>query len=687
MVMAPPSKGLHYLRRILGGGHPRERKEAHGWSSVGDKPNSDASELCRAWGKVRVQTVLIFFDPGAKANFISLELASKLGIRPEEVGYTAEEGDEADERAVLHAAIDNLSARQQFAIIQAPGTHQGEKVEFLIDCGSTHSFLSPKCMKKLKLNQYPANKLVVKLANGKEVLSQHTAGQIDFELGGYSTSAQFRILPLNGILGMDWLKGNQDHIQGNFTFTDNLGNEVVVQGKNGMSKAHLVKVARLLKGLKKGQQIYAVKLNKVEQSDSKSHSDWLKEYVDVFPEDLINLPPYREVDHEIETIPGCDPVSTRPYKVSLPEAIELKEQLKQLIEQGFIRPNTSPWGAPVLFQKKDGSLRLCIDYRGLNQVTVKNKYPIPRIDELLDRLHGSKIFTKIDLRSGYYQIRIKESDIPKTAFNTRYGHYEFTVMSFGLTNAPASFNRLMQDIFKPYLDDFVLVFFDDILIYSKDEADHEGYVRKVLEILRQHQLYAEESKFDPEKIKDIVEWPQPSSVSEVRGFLGITGWYRIFVKDYALIAAPLTGLLKKGMRIDWKAEHEASFSELKGYLVSFPILKLPDFSKEFEVVTDASGLALRGVLTQEGRPVAYTSRKLRDHERNYPTHDLELLAVIHTLKLWRHYLLSRKFQLVTDHKSLKWIFTQPNLNMRQEDGLNFFRSTTLISSIDPEKTM
>ncbi|MCO5578029.1 hypothetical protein L7F22_031867 [Adiantum nelumboides] len=288
--------------------------------------------------------------------------------------------------------------------------------------------------------------------------------------------------------------------------------------------------------------------------------------------------------------------------MSLLEAIELKEQLKQLIEQRFIGPSTSPWGARVLFQKKkDGSLRLCIDYHGLNQVTVKNKYPIPRIDELLDRLHGSKIFTKIDLRSGYYQIRIKESNIPRTAFNTRYGHYEFTMMYFGLTNAPASFNRLMQDIFRLYLDNFVLVFFDDILICSKDEADHEEHVRKVLEILRKHKLYSKESKctfcspqvsylgfiisadgilVDPETIKDIVEWPQPSSVSKVCGFLGITGWYRIFVKDYTLIAAPLIGLLKKGMRIDWKAEHEANFAELKGCLVSSPILKLPDFSKE-----------------------------------------------------------------------------------------------------------
>ncbi|MCO5580269.1 hypothetical protein L7F22_034135 [Adiantum nelumboides] len=364
-----------------------------------------------------------------------------------------------------------------------------------------------------------------------------------------------------------------------------------------MPKAHLVNAARLLKGLKKGQQIYTVKLNKVEQSNSKSRPDWLKEYADVFPEDLTNLSPYREVDHEIETIPGCERVSKRPYKTSLPEAIELKEQLKQLIEQGFIRPCTSPWGAPILFQKKkDGSLRLCIDYCGLNQVTIKNKYPIPRIDELLDRLHGSKIFTKIDLRSGYYQIRIKESDIPKTAFNTRYGYYEFTVMSFGLTNAPASFNRLMQDIFRPYLDDFVLVFFDDILIYSKDKADHEGHVRK-------------ESQDG-------------------------TGGLRPYCSTL-----------------------DRSFKE----------------SKEFEVVTDASGLALGGVLTQEGRPVAYTSRKLRDHERNYPTHNLELLAVIHALKLWRHYLLSCKFQLVTDHKSLNWIFTQPNLNMRQRKWIELLQ--------------
>ena len=225
----------------------------------------------------------------------------------------------------------------------------------------------------------------------------------------------------------------------------------------------------------------------------------------------------------------------------------------------------------MLFQKKkDGTLCLCINYRGLNQVTVKNKYSIPRIEKILDRLHGSKVFTKIDLRLGYYQIRVKEFDIPKIAFSTRYGHYEFTVMSFGLTNAPATFNQLMQDTFRPYLDDFVLVFFDDILVYSKSMEEHEGHVCKVLQLLRENKLYAKKSKctfctsqteylgfiiseekilVDLGKVKDILDWPIPPNVSEVRGFLGITGWYRVFIQNYAVIASPLTELLKKGVKI------------------------------------------------------------------------------------------------------------------------------------------
>ncbi|MCO5602137.1 hypothetical protein L7F22_056265 [Adiantum nelumboides] len=329
--------------------------------------------------------------------------------------------------------------------------------------------------------------MLVELANGKIVISKHSVGTLEFELGEHSTSAFFRTLPVgvyDGILEMDWLSKNQDSIhcgQGSVTFRDDQNQQVKIQGKSGSPKIHLVKASRLLKGLRSHQQIYVVKLNKVDPQINTSKPTWLEKYADIFPEDLTDLPLTQEIDHEIEILLGSELVSKRPYKMSLLESIELKEQLRQLIGQRFIRPSKSSWGAPVLFQKKkDGTLRLYIDYRGLNQVTVKNNYPLPCIDKLLDRLHGLKVFTKIDLRSGYYQIRIKEDDIPKNAFNTQYGHFEFIVVSFGLTNAPATFNRLMQDIFRPYLDDFVLAFFDDILVYSKNKTNHEDHLRKVL---------------------------------------------------------------------------------------------------------------------------------------------------------------------------------------------------------------
>ena len=204
------------------------------------------------------------------------------------------------------------------------------------------------------------------------------------------------------------------------------------------------------------------------------------EFLDVFQEDLPGLPLHREIEFVIELAPGTEPVSRAPYRMAPAELKELKVQLQELLDMGFIRPSFSPWGAPVLFvKKKDGSLRMCIDYRELNKLTIKNKYPLPRIDDLFDQLQGKKVFSKIDLRSGYHQLRVKEGDIPKTAFRTRYGHYEFLVMSFGLTNAPAAFMDLMNRVFKDYLDQFVIVFINDILVYSQSESEHEQHLRLV----------------------------------------------------------------------------------------------------------------------------------------------------------------------------------------------------------------
>ena len=279
-------------------------------------------------------------------------------------------------------------------------------------------------------------------------------------------------------------------------------------------------------------------------------------------------------------------------------------------------------------------MRLCIDYRELNKVTIKNRYPLPRIDDLFDQLKGARIFSKIDLRSGYHQLRIKEDDIPKTAFRTRYGHYEFLVMPFGLTNAPAAFMDLMNRTFQPYLDQFVVVFIDDILVYSTEQSEHEHHLRVVLETLRKEQLYAKLSKcefwlnsisflghvisdngvaVDPQKIKAVSEWPRPTNVTEVRSFLGLAGYYRRFVEDFSRIAQPLTNLMKKTVRFQWNDKCERAFEELKKRLTTAPVLTLPVDGVEFEVYSDASKEGLGCVLMQQRKVIAYASRQLKNH--------------------------------------------------------------------------
>ena len=332
-----------------------------------------------------------------------------------------------------------------------------------------------------------------------------------------------------------------------------------------------------------------------------------------------------------------------------------KEQLHELQEKGYIRPSSSPWGSPVLFvRKKDGSIRMCIDYRSLNEVTIKNKYPLPRIDDLFDQLQGAKYFSKIDLRSRYYQLKIRPSDVPKMAFVTRYGQYEFTIMPFGLTNAPTYFMNHMNKVFMEELDKFVVVFIDNILIYSKSAEEHEQHLRIVLERLRAHELYAKFSKcefwlmkiaflrhilseegvaVDPAKVEAVTNWKQPKTVIEVRSFLGLAGYYRRFIEGFSKIARPMTELTKKDKKFMWTEACEKSFQELKKRLIIAPVLTLPDIHKYFVVFCDASRQGLGCVLMQDGKVVAYASRQLKVHEKNYPTHDLELAAVIHALKI------------------------------------------------------
>jgi hypothetical protein len=470
---------------------------------------------------------------------------------------------------------------------------------------------------------------------------------------------------LDVILGMNWLHRNQATI----SCDKRTVKLVSPSGKEVVTKLYLPELEEgachhLSVDDKESNPIEAIRI--------------VLKFPDVFPKELQGMPPERKVEFAIELIPGTAPISKRAYRVSGPELVELKKQIDELLDKGYIRPSTSPWAAPVLFvEKKDGTKRMCIDYGALNEVTVKNKYPLPRIKDLFDQLRGASVFSKIDLRSGYHQLRIRPADIPKTTFITKYGLYEFMVMLFGLTNAPAYFM---------YLDKFVVVFIDDILIYSQNEQEHEEHLRKVLQRLRDCQLYAMLCKcefwisevlflgyiinqdglvVDPKKVAMILDWKAPKDVRGIKSFIGMAGYYRRFIEGFSKIARPMTALLAKKVEFKWTLACKESFKMLKQKLTTAPVLVLPDVHKPFSVYCDASYTRLGCVLMQEGTVVAYSSRQLKIHEKNYPTHDLGLAAVVHALKTWRHYLYGQKCDIYTDHKSLKYIFTQSELNMRQ----------------------
>ncbi|KAL0546184.1 hypothetical protein IC582_016090 [Cucumis melo] len=501
------------------------------------------------------------------------------------------------------------------------------------------------------------------------------------------------------ILGMDWLSANHasiDCFRKEFVFNPPSGTSFKFKGPGIVCILKVISVMKASKLL--SQSTWSILASVVDTREPEvplSSEPVVREYPDVFLDELPGLPPPREINFAIELEPGTAPISRAPYKMAPAELKELKVQLQELLDKGFIRPSVSPWEAPVLFvKKKDGSMRLCIDYRELNKVTVKNRYPLPRIDDLFDQLQGATVFSKIDLRSGYHQLRIRDSDIPKIALHSRYGHYEFIVMSFGLTNAHAVFMDLMNRVFKDSLDTFVIVFIDDILIYSKTEAEHEEHLHQVLETLRANKLYAkfskcefwlkkvtfldhvvssEEVSVDPAKIEVVTSWPRPSTVSEICSFLGLAGYYRRFVEDFSRIASPLTQLTRKGTPFVWNPACESSFQELKQKLVSALVLTVPDGSGGFVIYSDTSKKGLGCVLMQQGKVVAYASHQLKSHKQNYPTDDLELAAVVFSLKIWRHYLYSEKIQNFTDHKSLKYFFTQKELNMRQRRWLELVK--------------
>ncbi|XP_049382777.1 uncharacterized protein LOC125847126 [Solanum stenotomum] len=596
----------------------------------------------------------------------------------------------------------------------------GKDVRIMVDTGATHNFVTKKSATDLCLN-YVTSDTMLKTVNALPTTVHGFAPTVPIDLGGWKGLTDFTIAPMDVfdvILGLDfWYEVNafisprlnQLHI------SDAGGSCVVPLIRVPQNGVHL-SVMQLVKGFKRGEPTFLAALVRgVGDSIEAATLPHCIEQVlvdnrDVMPEELPQrLPPRREVDHQIELVPGVKPPAIKPYHMVPPELEELRKQLKELLDAGHIKPSKVPFGAPVLFQKKkEGTLRLCIDYQALNKVTVKNKYPIPLIADLFDRLGKAKVFTKMDLRKGYYQIRIAEGDEPKTTCVTRYGAFEWLVMSFGLTNAHATFCPLMNKLFHPFLDQFVVIYLDDIVVYSNSIEEHVKHLCKVLKVLHDNDLCVKREKCsfaqptvqflghtishgeirkDSDKVEAIRDWEASMKVPELRSFFGLANYYRRFIFGYSAIATPLTDLLKKSREWEWNDLCQTALEKLKAAITDELVLALPNFTKSFEIHTDASDFAISGVLMQEGHPIAFESRKLNDEERSYSAHEREMTmtVVVHCLRTWRHYVLGAHFVVKTDNVATTYFQSQMKLTAKQVCWQDFLAEFNFTFEYKPGK--
>ncbi|KAK8983583.1 hypothetical protein V6N11_073987 [Hibiscus sabdariffa] len=549
----------------------------------------------------------------------------------------------------LEISMNALTGCVGYNTIRIPGSIKGRPLSILVDSESTHSFVTAGWAKEgVELIQ--THPLSITVANGDQLHSTAIIKGSDM------------------VLGVDWMrKYSPITMDFNKMTLQYLKEEqpITLQGGIKNTSFKIISGEKMQKMTSKNPEflgeLYFLSIDAIDSTTSACLQPLLEQYKSVIDEPK-GLPPQRTQDHAISLIPGAQPVNLRPYRFPFSQKSEIEKQIGEMLAASIVQNSKSPFASPcLLVKKKDGTWRLCVDYQQLNSLTIKNKYPITVVDDLLDELSGAKYYSKLDLRYGYWQIRIIPEDVPKTAFRTHHGHFEFKIMPFGLTNAPATFQSLMNEIFSPYLQKFVLVFFDDILIYSLTLADHYSHLQQVLQVLETNSLFARKSKCffgqekveylghiissegvatDPSKVEAMRNWKLPKSIKSLRRFLGLTGYYKKFIRNYGSISKLLTAMLKKD-NFFWTQEAKDAFLTLKESMCSASVLALPDFTQPFSLETDASTKGIRAALTQNGRLIAYLSKALGTKNSDLSIYEKNYIAILMAVTKWRHYLEGR----------------------------------------------
>jgi hypothetical protein len=569
-----------------------------------------------------------------------------------------------------------------------------------MDSRSTNNLISTEMVEKLELEttDHPSPYKVSWLQKGHQV-SVTKQCLVEFKIGGYNDKILCDVIPMDVchlLLGRPWKYDRNvvhDGRMNTYTLEKDGRTHRLLPTKDKEVKQEVNNTILLMSGKelltemekKEDPQFFVVRKPRIVLTSTRVDDlpeeiqELLGEFTDIIVDELPrSLPPMRSVSHHIDLILGASLPNKAAYRLTPQENEEVKRQVQDLMDKGLVRESLSPCAVPtVLSPKKDGGWRMCTDSRAINKITIRYRFPLPRMDDMMDCLSGENFFSKIDLKSGYHQIRMREGDEWKTTFKTNEGLYEWLVMPFGLTNGLSTFMRLMNEVLREFIGKFVVVYLDDILIFSKTKAKHLKHLAIVMRRLQQEKLLvnmkkcsfmkteliylgfvisANELKIDPEKVEVIKNWPSPRNVFEVRSFHGLASFYRKFIRNFSGISAAMMDTVKKRHKIfHWTTEAERSFNLLKRKITEQPVLVLPDFQKTFQVKCDAIGYAIGGVLSQEDRPVAYYSEKLDEAKLKYSMYDKEFYAIIQALKKWRHYLIPKEFVLYNDNHALQFV--------------------------------